>query len=447
MDLYSIFSIPKRISQTMKTYLSTLRLFSRDMRLYLVANTFVSIAYVGIYVMLFNLYLLRLGYGPDFIGLVNAVAQLGVAAFSLVAGMLGRRWGSRRMLIIGLSVATTGLALVPFAEFVPSNLEAGWLVVTYVLAWLGGATFIVNSLPFVMNATNPAERAHAFSMREALVPLAVFAGSLLGGLLPGWLSPYIGGTLSDPAPYRYALFIAAGLFGLAPLTLLATSKTEANAPQQPRSQTASTGPVSATGESTAPIGLMLFMGGVILLLIAGKSVTDTFFNVYLDVSLHLSPAWNGTTSALAQLLAVPIALLAPILINRWGNGWTIIWGTLGMALSLVLIAIVPHWAIAGLGFMGLNGLFAIAAPVFNICSQELVGEEWRSTMSGVIAMATGLSRSAMAFGGGYLITNFSFSTLFIVGAILTAAGAVLFWGYTWLPRRYILYRETSKVTA
>jgi hypothetical protein len=62
-------------------------------------------------------------------------------------------------------------------------------------------------------------------------------------------------------------------------------------------------------------------------------------------------------------------------------------------------------------------------------------------MSGVIAMATGLSRSGMAFGGGSLITTFGFSTSFLVGVGLTVAAAVLFWGYTWLPRRYVLYRQ------
>jgi MFS family permease len=143
-----------------KTYLQTLNLFSPNARLYLAANTLTTISYTGIYVMLFNLYLLRLGYGLAFIGIVNAATQLGVVAFSLPAGMFGRRWGNRRMLITGLSVATTGLGLVPLAEFVPANWQTGWLVVTYILAWLGGATYIVNSLPFVMSVTDSAERMH-----------------------------------------------------------------------------------------------------------------------------------------------------------------------------------------------------------------------------------------------------------------------------------------------
>ena len=74
-----------------QTYLHTFRLFSRDTRLYLAANTVTSISYTGMYVMLFNLYLLRLGYGTEFIGLVNAAAQHGVDVFSLPAVMLGHR--------------------------------------------------------------------------------------------------------------------------------------------------------------------------------------------------------------------------------------------------------------------------------------------------------------------------------------------------------------------
>jgi len=424
-----------------KTYLQTLNLFSLNARLYLAANTLTTISYVGIYVMLFNLYLLRLSYGPEFIGLINAAAQLGVVVFSLPAGMLGRWWGSRRILIIGLSVATAGLGLVPLAEFVPTGWQAIWLVVTYILAWLGGATYVVNSLPFVMGVTDSAERAYVFSVREALVPLALFAGSLIGGLLPGFLAAHLGSTLADPAPYRYTLFIAAALFSLAPLTLLATSEAKGGdaTPQRLRA-------ASPTAKQPAPMGLIMFMALVMLLQLAGKSVTDTFFNVYLDVSLHLSPVWIGALSAVAQLLVVPIALVAPLILMQWGKGWMIIVGPLGMAFSLLLLALFPHWGVAGLGFMGVNALFAITTLAFTICSQELVSPEWRATMSGAMAMAMGLSRSTMAFGGGYLITTFGFSSLFLVGAGLTVAGAILFWGYTWLPRRYILYRAGLKTT-
>ena len=67
--------------------------FNRDVRLYLVTAGLVGFCWIGIYLVLFNLYLLRLGYGPEFIGTVNAAGSLAYAVFSLPAGALGGRWG------------------------------------------------------------------------------------------------------------------------------------------------------------------------------------------------------------------------------------------------------------------------------------------------------------------------------------------------------------------
>jgi MFS family permease len=86
------------------SYVHTLRLFSRDIRLYLISFAlFAFTIFGGIYTVLLNLYLLRLGYGPEFIGLVNAVGLLALALFFLPAGAITRRWGLRRAMIAGLA--------------------------------------------------------------------------------------------------------------------------------------------------------------------------------------------------------------------------------------------------------------------------------------------------------------------------------------------------------
>ena len=118
----------------MSLYLQTLRLFTRDLRLLLAAVTFHGISFFGITTLLLNLYLLRLGYGLEFIGLVNGVAPTGFAALSLQAGAFGRRWGYRRAVIAGMSVILLGTVLLPFNEFVPAGWQATWLVSTNALA-------------------------------------------------------------------------------------------------------------------------------------------------------------------------------------------------------------------------------------------------------------------------------------------------------------------------
>ena len=51
-----------------------------------------SFGFHGIYMLLVNLYLLRLGYGPAVIGLFNGVANVAAAAAALPAASLAGRW-------------------------------------------------------------------------------------------------------------------------------------------------------------------------------------------------------------------------------------------------------------------------------------------------------------------------------------------------------------------
>ena len=83
-----------------KSYLQTIRGFNRDIRLFLLLFAAIGVGFFGIYAVVFNLYLIRLGFGPEFIGLVNGSVFIFLAVFSVPAGWLGRRFGSRRMLLI-----------------------------------------------------------------------------------------------------------------------------------------------------------------------------------------------------------------------------------------------------------------------------------------------------------------------------------------------------------
>ena len=62
-----------------------LRAFHADVYKYLFAVSIVGFSYFGFVSVLLNLYLLRLGYGTDFIGLVNGGIAFAFAASSLPA--------------------------------------------------------------------------------------------------------------------------------------------------------------------------------------------------------------------------------------------------------------------------------------------------------------------------------------------------------------------------
>ena len=399
-------------------YLSTLRLFNRDVRLLLITAALTGFTFLGIHIVLFNLYLLRLGYGPEFIGTVNGVSQLGFALFSLPAGIIGRLWGHRRMLIAGLSTAAVGLGLIPLGELIPTRWQGLWLSVAYLIAWLGAGAYFVNGWPFLMNATSERERNHVFSVRESIFPLTGFAGTLVGGVIPGLLASTLGYSSVDPSPYRYSLLIAAVLFIPSVLIMASTREVDSKPPKEPLAQA---GPL--------PLGLITFVVFFLVIRMASWGVANTFFNVYLDVDLGISTARIGTLSALSQILSVPAVLAMPILAVRWNKSRLIVLGTLAVALSMMPLGLIPHWSAAGLGIAGVTAFSAITFPLVQLFLMERVSPGWRGTISGSIMMAIGLSRSATSLGGGYLITSLGFSSLFLIAAGFTATSVIIFWVY------------------
>ncbi|MCB0214562.1 MAG: MFS transporter, partial [Anaerolineae bacterium] len=277
-------------------YFSTLTHISRDARLFLLTSALYGFAiFGGIYTTLLNLYLLRLGYQADFAGMVNGTGQIVLGLSAVPIGLLGRYWGSKRLLVAGLAAITLGFGLIPLAEFSPFPLEA-WIIVTHMIGQLGVGLYFVNSGPFIMRITTPRERNHVYALNTALWPLAGFAGSLVGGFLPGFFAGQLGLELSQAAPYRYPLIIAAILMLPAVIILLQIRNTGDVAEELPASGR----------EMSGAAGLIItILGLVVLLRVAGEGVVRTFLNIYLDNSLQISTANIGVLLAFGQLLAVP----------------------------------------------------------------------------------------------------------------------------------------------
>lgn len=405
------------------TYLSALRLFSRDARLYLItAALFGFTVFGGIYSVLLNLYLLRLGYGLEYIGLLNGSGQLAFAVSCVPAGLSGKRLGNRRMLIAGLGMVALGFGLLPLAEFSPTG-QSGWLLATHILGQAGIAFYFVNSGPFLMSVTKPAERNHVYAMMAALWPLAGFFGSLIGGLLPGWLAILLKTPLTQPAAYQYSLVMAA-LAVIPAIWALANTQSTGDGQSQ----------ATTVGRKTVPWALIGILSLAIVLRVAGEGTARLFLNVYLDAALQISTAHIGALSAAGQLLAVPAALIVPLLAAQWGNDYTYVLGTLGMAFSLVPMALIPHWAAAGLGYVGLLALASITRPVVAVYQMEIVSSDWRPVMSAATTMALGMSWGLVSLAGGHVIAILGYRSFFLMGAGLTAIGATLFWSYFRQPR-------------
>ena len=380
----------------MSHYIQTLRHFNRNVQLLFVANAILGFVYFGIYALLLNLYLLRLGYGAAFIGKVNAVGPLALALASLPAGAFSQRYGIGRGLCIGFLFTVLCRALIPLNEFLPSEWQQVWILSSNGVSWAFGALILVNIPPFLMAATSDDERNSAFAVQGAIWPFFGFLGNLVGGLLPGLFALLLGGTLAEAAPYRLALLAASAIECLAVLAIWQTKEVART-------------PVAETKKRTTGPALPWRVIGVVALIsvlrIGSEYTMRIFFNVYLDGVLATPTVLIGLLLAAGQLLAL-LALLAPWVMARYSKERIILATMLGMALAFLPVLFITHWLAAGLSFVAMIGLVALAGPVYQLFSMELVRPQWQTAMSSANSMAVGVSIAVVALGGGYVIVGY-----------------------------------------
>lgn len=426
----------------LSSYVTTLRTFQRNVWLYFAAMSLIGFTVDGgIYSVVFNLFVLRLGYGPEFVGQVNSVGLLAFAICSLPAGALGARLGNRRAMIVGLFILMLSSLMLALSEFVPAGWRANWLIGFYMGYHSSIAIFFVNSAPFLMATTQEEQRSHAFAIQSAMISSAAFIGSLIGGALPGFFAQRLDMSLAAATPYRYPLLIAAvtltlGIGLLFWMKDADDGKPPATVPPLPPRRTYPSlfrvprfGRFSLQNFDRPFVTLLVVISLVRIFQIAGMAVLSTFFNVYMDNGLGAPTAQVGLITGVGRLLAVPIVLTMPMLSTRWGHRHLVTGSSLSAVFFLLPLALIPQWWAAGLGYMGVMAGSSIRYTSFMVFIMAMIKPEQRSFMSGLSEMTAGLSFAAMAWIGGYIIVNQGYQSLFLVGSGATLFGTLLFWAY------------------
>ena len=333
-----------------------------------------------------------------------------------------------------MTLVSVGMTLVPVAGSILSGTarDVG-IMAMRVLSGMGFSFYMVNAYPYLVAATGPQERTYAFALMSGLPPLTGFAGSAVSGVLPGWVAPLLGLDLTHPEPFAVAL-IFAGVILLPAIP--AVARAGDREPAQQRPPRAERG--RATDSERAAHGALYLLIFVIaftgLLRSAGEGAARTFFNVYLELDLAASPARIGLLLAVGQVAAAPAALVAPALAARAGKVPVIVVTGLCTAAGMVILATVPHWAAAGLGFTLVVGLRSVTQSVSSVLHMEIVPTNRRTVTSGLVAMAMGLGFMSISFGGGYLIPAIGFPAFYLLAAAITVASALIFLLYFRVPR-------------
>lgn len=412
-------------------YQNAFRQFHPNAKKYLLSSLLVGI-YIAIYNVLYNLYLVNLGYGENVIGDIIGAYALGTSLGGIPASIFYSRRGGK--FNFGVSVLLMCLTLTLRAT-ITSQL---WLILLAVLGGLANSFYFVSIFPYISTQSTPEERSYLFGSNMAVWTGSAILGSFLAGQLPSLFQLHPAVTTAITAK-RFALLLAAALVLLALIPIL---RMKAN-PEHPREKH----PLSSTSlkpkfvQNWSIIALLAVMLGISGLAVG---LTIPFINIFFSNALQLSDAVIGSIYSLSQFGALLSALFVPLVVKRFGliKGPSLLYGSnavflLLMGFSLPALAITASYLIS----VSLERL--ADAPLQNMV-MEMVPTQDRGAMSGIRLLTNYGVQAISGVVGGRILFHLGYSSLFFIAAAINLLTGVVIW-VLFNKRQEEL--ETSQLTA
>lgn len=393
--------------------------FSRDTRLLMAYNMLANIG-VGVFGVVFNLYLVNIGLHERFIGAFNAVQMLTMAIACWTIGSVLNRFGTWRAMIIGGSVylvSALGLALTA----APVALLALAAVYGVGLAFLWNVT-----MPFVMEFTPRDQRQHVASINFSLTSLAAMVGSLLGGLVPAILALLSIADHDTIFSYRGTLVAGTviGAFGVIPLLLMKEAR-KANPKDGPTAAAMADEPETNPRQVRRDMRVFAATGGIMSI---GVGMVIPFYNVYLT-QLGAGTATIGYVFAVAGLLSAVGGLFSPAMSRRFGPLMAVAIVRLSYVPVYVALAMWPGIGLAVVAHFWRQVGIAMAWPIDGTFIGEVLPLKDRKSVFGWRSGAWNLGWALSSLAGGFMIKQYGYSPAMLSLVLFTVLSTLLFVGY------------------
>ncbi|MBI1730067.1 MFS transporter [Candidatus Acetothermia bacterium] len=406
-------------------YFEKIRLFSYNARLYLLHVIGMDLIH-GTWEVIFNLYLLELGFSIEFIGLRIAITGIAGATASIPMGWLSDRIGRKAGFILG----DGGGALMSLIQILSINPAV--LLVSPAIGALFGALHNVTEPAFMAENSQKEERVHLFSVSDGLRTLSAMLGSLAAGFLPLWIA--IQFDIDKVVAYRYATFIGIAwwFLSLIPALLLRQQVAEkirtTHAVDNHKSIWKRAFP---NLKNPKLIGKFLLVNALISL---GAGFVVPLFNVFFHEGVHADENEIGMLFAAGSLFLAFGAFAMPFFVGRFGKVKTVTITRLAAVPFVVLIGFAPSLAdtsnvlsIAGLAYILRTTFFNMSYPVADAFTMELLDPRERATATGLQATAGRIAMAGAGFLGALLMSAGNYQTRFFLMAFFYLMSTLIFW--------------------
>lgn len=403
-----------------RLYASRLKAFRPNARLYLL-NVIITGAAMGVFRLLFNFYVLSLGYDEALLGRLITVNNFSALIVALPVGYLADLLGRKRSLLLsgaGMVLSIVGMVLWPgVVMFYAMNVLSG------IAQSLGAVTMS----PFLMENSGEKERTYLFSFASGLQMASAFFGNWLGGYLPTWIGEMRGVDAVSSTAYAGALLIVSVVAGLAIIPLFFLKRNDLR--REDRSVFA---PIHYAREHPVMLSKLILP---MLITSIGAGLIMPFMNVFYR-QVHNQPdpvigamfAWGS--------LAMGIGLmLAPALADRYGKIQVVV---VSQALSipfLVILGFSPWFWMSAVAYYFRLALMNMSSPVYQTFVMEHVDPGARATVASLTSMAWNFGWAFSPMISGWLQVNYGFGPAYGGTIILYSIAVFMYWKFFWHEKK------------
>ncbi len=360
---------------------------------------------LSIFFFLFNLFLINHGFSEKLVGSFSGMLAAGSMIATLPTGRLIGRFGLRRVLLSGMTLAAFVLPLRVLLLSQPAQ---------WALALLAGIALSVWGVcisPAIAQLTTAKNRPAGFSLIFSTGVGLVAVGNLIGGSLAAWLQriPLLMAAMPTD---RAALLIACAIAALGILPLCFLTFPEA--------------PIAEKLSYTRSRFLIRFLPGVALWGLAIGAFMP-FATIYFSRHLQVPLPRLGLVFSLAQIFQFFGLLCAPLLFRKRGRLAGITYAEISSAVALLWLAFVRQPAAACMLYIGYTTVQWMSEPGLYSMLMDNVPVEERSSASAWNALVLAASQALAAGCAGVALVRFGYAPVLSAAAGIAALSACSFW--------------------
>ena len=407
------------IGRNLRDYGDHLVAFRPNARLYLVYAIVAGIA-IGIFRLLFNFYILSLGYDEKLLGNLVTTSSLTALFVALPMGYLADILGRKVSLLISAVLVSFTIAMMVIWPVTP---------ILYLMNILSGAAQSlagVTMSPFLMENSSERERTYLFSFSSGMQMVSASLGSWIGGYLPSWVAGMRSVEAVSSQAYGGSILVVAIALaiGVLPLVLI-------KMPRLDHSERTIFAPFSYAARNPKKLTQLVLP---MLITSIGAGLIMPFMNVFFRVQYHQSDQVIGVLFAWGSLAMGLGLLAAPPLADRMGKIQIVVI-TQGLSIPfLILLGFSPLFWVSGLAYYIRVALMNMSSPVYQTFVMEQVEPSSRAMVASLVSMSWNFGWAISPTISGILQVRYGFGPPFMGTIILYVISVFLYWYFWWRKR-------------